>query len=459
MTDAVLPGSFRDPSGFLYIDNNTLLRQINQRYREHYDLLMESGLFRKLVDSGLLIHHEEVDLSLRKTDDAYKVIQPDVIRHISYPYEWCFSQLKDAALVTIQIQKIALEFGMSLKDANAYNIQFDGGKPVLIDTLSFEKYREGEPWVAYRQFCQHFLAPLALMGHKDIRFGQLARLYIDGIPLDLASSLLPFRSRFKFGLLSHVHLHAKSQRRYADKTIDTAGRRRKVSRLGLLGIVDNLETTINKLKWNPSGTEWADYYEDTNYSSAAFDEKKRFLSEMLDKVKPAEVWDIGANTGVFSRLASDNGIPTTAYDIDPSAVESDYRECRQRGESNILPLLLDLTNPSPAIGWENRERMSFVERGPVDMVFALALIHHLAISNNVPLGKIAAFFAGISNWLIVEFVPKDDSQVQRLLASREDIFPDYNEETFVTEFGRYFEIREKRDMADSKRTIYLMRKV
>jgi hypothetical protein len=459
MTDAVLPGSFRDPSGFLFTKNNTLLRQINQCYREQYDLLMQSGLYGKLVESGLLIGHEEVDLSLRRTGDAYKVIRPDVIRHISYPYEWCFSQLKHAALVTIRIQRIALEFGMSLKDSSAYNIQFDGGKPVLIDTLSFEKHREGEPWVAYRQFCQHFLAPLALMSHKDVRFGQLARIYIDGIPLDLASSLLPFRTRLKFGLLSHIHLHAKSQRRYADKAIDAAGGRRKVSRLGLLGILDNLEATVNKLNWNPSGTEWADYYEDTNYSSAAFEEKKQFLSEMLDKVKPDEVWDIGANTGVFSRLASDKGIPTTAFDIDPSAVESGYRECRDKGETNILPLLLDLANPSPAIGWENRERMSFAERGPADMVFALALIHHLAISNNVPLGKIAAFFAGIGRWLIVEFVPKNDSQVQRLLASREDIFPDYNEETFAREFERFFQIHEKRNMADSKRTIYLMESI
>jgi ribosomal protein L11 methylase PrmA len=366
--------------------------------------------------------------------------------------------LKDAALTTLEIQKKALDFGMSLKDCSAYNIQFRRGKPILIDTLSFEKHRDGEPWVAYRQFCQHFLAPLVLISYRDIRLNQLLRIYIDGVPLDLASSSLPFRTRLKFSLLSHIHLHARSQKRFADKTVNISSR--KMSRLSFLGLIDSLESAIKKLKWQAQDTEWIDYYyKDINYSSGALQYKKQIVAEFLDKIKPKVVWDLGANVGMFSRIASDKGIKTISYDIDPAAVEKNYLECVRKGEVNILPLVLDLTNPSPGIGWENQERMSWLERGPVDTVLALALIHHLAISNNLPLDKIAAFFSRICcGSVIVEFVPKSDSQVQRLLSTREDIFPDYTKRFFENEFKEYFTIQRSIKIRDTKRTLYLMQR-
>lgn len=199
-----MPGSFRDPSGFIFFENGSLYRQVNIVYRENYDQLINSGLYETLVRLGLMVSHEEVDLHYARTNSAYRILKPALIPFISYPYEWCFSQLKDAALTTLEIQKKALDFGMSLKDASAYNIQFLDGKPVFIDTLSFEKYEEGQPWVAYRQFCQHFLAPLALMCFSDVRLNQLLRIYPDGIPLDLASCLLPLRTFLKFSLLSHI---------------------------------------------------------------------------------------------------------------------------------------------------------------------------------------------------------------------------------------------------------------
>ena len=421
---------------------------------------MNSGLYDRLVEAGLLIPHAEIDALSPQQDSGtlYKIIRPEVVPFISYPYEWCFSQLKHAALATLEIQQTALDFGMCLKDSSAYNIQFKDCAPVLIDTLSFEKYSEGRPWVAYRQFCQHFLAPLSLMSQKDVRLSQLFRVHIDGIPLDLASALLPARSRLKFGLLSHIHFHAKSQKQYADKPV-SAEKMRKVSRLGLTAIIDSLSSTIGKLQWKPRGTEWADYYEDINYSSEAFDRKRKCVSEFLDEARPKNLWDIGANTGVFSRIAGSKGIPTISLDIDPSAVEKNYLECINSKEKKVLPLLLDLTNPSPAIGWENLERMSLLDRAPADAALALALIHHLAISNNVPLAMLAAFFAGICNWLIIEFVPKADSQVQRLLRSREDIFPGYTQERFETEFGRHFQVCQKRGIAGSDRTLYLMKKL
>jgi len=417
---------------------------------------MNSGLYQALVSEGLLIPHEEVDVEAPLPDKAYKLIKPELIEFISYPYEWCFSQLKDAALTTLRIQKRSLDFGMSLKDCSAYNIQFMRGKPVLIDTLSFEKYKEGQSWVAYRQFCQHFLAPLALMNYKDVRLSQLFRIYIDGVPLDMASLLLPFHTRFRPSLLLHIHLHARSQKRFADKTIDT--KRYKVSRLSFLGIIDSLESAIRNQKWQARGTEWAEYYQGTNYSSDAFEYKKQIVAEFMDKIKPKSVWDLGANIGVFSRIASDKGIQTVSFDVDPVAVEKNYLESVRRKETNILPLVIDLNNPSAGRGWENEERMSLIERGPTDTVFALALVHHLAISNNVPFSRIASFFSRICKWLIIEFVPKSDSQVKRLLSTREDIFTDYTQAAFESEFREYFTIQEFKRIKDSERTLYLMKR-
>ena len=417
---------------------------------------MNSGLYKDLVDNELLIPHEDASPDLAQTEKAYKVILPEQLDYISYPYEWCFSQLKDAALTTIRVQKTALKFDMSLKDSSAYNIQFHKGRPVFIDTLSFEKANLEKPWIAYRQFCQHFIAPLALMSYSDVRLNQLLKIFIDGIPLNLASSLLPRRTNFKFSLFTHIRLHAKSQKSYSDKVIEKKDR--KMSRVGFLGLMDSLERAVTHLKWEPKGTEWAEYYDETNYPDEAFNQKKAIVSEFLQEMNPKMVWDIGANVGVFSRLASELGVKTIAFDVDYSAVEKNYLECRKKEETRILPLLFDATNPSPGIGWQNIERMSFAERGPVDTVLALALIHHLAISNNLPFGKIVNFFREISKSLIIEFVPKSDSQVQRLLANREDIFPDYTLDNFIQEFETSFSIKKRRQIEKSERILFSMQR-
>ena len=368
--DGNVPGSFRDPSGFLFFKDGKIYRQINFSYKENYDLLMSSGLYESLINANLLIPHVEIDAKNIISGKAYKVIQPELIPFVSYPYEWSFSQLKHAALTTLEIQKKSMMFGMSLKDSSAYNIQFRKGSPVFIDSLSFEEYRETEPWVAYRQFCQHFFAPLVLMSFRDIRLNQLLRIYIDGVPLDLASSLLPFQTRFKFYLASHIHFHARSQKYFAHKPIKKTNR--KTTKLSLLGIIDNLESAIKKLKWNPKGTQWADYYDNINYSSLSLEHKREVVAEFVEQVNPKKAWDVGANLGMFSRIASAKGIDVISFDIDPAAVEKNYLECIAQKEEKIFPLLIDLTNPSPGIGWENREIMSFLERGPVELVLALA---------------------------------------------------------------------------------------
>ncbi|MFQ5852426.1 MAG: SAM-dependent methyltransferase [Candidatus Binatia bacterium] len=452
----VISASFRDPNGFLYSSDGLIFRQINKIYAEHYDHLIHSGLYNVLVDARLLIPHEEVALSHAMTRDAYKVIKPDFLAFISYPYEWCFSQLKDAALTTLAVQKRALEYGMTLKDGSSYNIQFHKGMPVLIDSLSFEKYREGEPWVAYRQFCQHFLAPLALMAYKDVRLGQLLRVYIDGLPLAMASSLLPCRAWLRFSLLTHVYLHARSQTYFGQTTVPTG--KYKMSRRSFCGLIENLDAAIKRLQWHNTKTEWSNYYVDTNYSMAALQHKQRVVSEFLSRVNPRTVWDLGANVGLFSQIPAGMGIHTISFDNDYGSVERNYAECVRTGQGRILPLVLDLTNPSPNIGWEQQERLSLFERGPADTVLALALIHHLCISNNVPLRRAAEFFTKVCHSLIIEFIPKVDSQVQRLLASRQDIFTDHTQTMFEKEFTRFFEIEDSTRLVDSERTLYLMRR-
>ena len=449
-----LSASFRDPSGFLFSRAGVLYRQVNRKYEQEYGRLIESGLYDKLVKAGLLIPHVEVEQTLAESELAHKIIQPERAPFISYPYEWSFSQLKDAALATLSIQRRALRVGMSLKDASAYNIQFVRGKATLIDTLSFELYKEGQPWVAYRQFCQHFLAPLALMARRDVRLNQLLRVYIDGVPLDLASELLPSTTRINFGLLTHIHLHASAQKRYSGAEVKA--RAATMSKQAMTGLIDSLDATVRKLEWKPGGTEWGNYYDITNYSDAAFEHKKQLIKEWSARLKPSLVWDLGANNGVFSRIAGEAGAFVVSSDIDPTAVEQNYRQVKGEKTENLLPLLVDLTNPSPAIGWAHEERDSFEARGPADMALALALIHHLAISNNVPLLQVADFFAKIGKWLVIEFVPKVDSQVQKLLVSREDIFPGYTRAGFENAFRQRFRIVEAVNVRESERVLYLM---
>lgn len=459
-SQSFLAASFRDPAGFLFWRDGVLYRQINHAGRVDYDRFIESGLYQSLISEGLLVAHQEVTVDSPVPALLYKIIQPDRVPFISYPYEWCFGQLQDAALTTLKLQKHALKFGMSLKDASAYNIQFVDGRAVLIDTLSFEVYKAGVPWGAYRQFCQHFLAPLALMAYSDVRLSSLLRVYIDGIPLDLASALLPFRTRLIFPLLVHLHIHARAQKRYADVADPTSEKPSRpagqVSEISLMGMIDNLESIVRRLRWQKTKTAWADYYAATNYTSTAIEHKQHLVMTLLDRVQPRSVWDLGANTGFFSRIASAKDIPTVAFDVDPGAVAQNYAMCSLRGEKNLLPLVLDLTNPSPALGWQHEERSSFMERGPVDLIMALALIHHLAIGNNVPLARLAQFFSRLGRWLVVEFVPKSDSQVARLLATRRDIFPDYTPEGFEQAFAPFFRVVSVEKVAESERTIYLL---
>lgn len=445
--------SYRDPSGFVFYLDGTLYRQVNQGYREHYERLMKSGLYDALVKGGLLIPHQETDLPAQ-SPDGYLVIKPELVPFVSYPYEWCFGELRAAALATLTLMKQTLQYGMILKDSSAYNMQFIDGQPILIDSLSFEIYQPGRPWIAYRQFCEHFLGPLSVLAYRDVRLGKLLGVYLDGLPLDFAQALLPTMTRFKLPLLTHVHAHASSQKHYQAKTLNKKSG--GLSLRGLLALIDNLDSAIRSIKWKLPKTTWGDYQ--TNYTATAQASKKRLVAEYIDQARPATVWDFGANDGTYSRLASRTGALTIAFDSDYVAVEKNYQTIVERQEKNLLPLQLDLTNPSAALGWGNAERLSLSQRGPADLIMALALLHHLAIGHNLPFDHIARYLSACGSWLIVEFVPKSDSNAQRLLSAREDIFSNYNQSEFERVFSRYYAIKQAKNINDSERVLYLMKK-
>lgn len=453
-----VPASFRDPAGFLFTEQSILYRQVNPHGYDDYFALMNSGLYQELTDHEWLIPHTEITQYDQQNPPEKIIIKPEEVPFVSYPYEWSFSQLKNAAQLTLKIQKSALDKGLSLKDCSAYNIQFHHGKPILIDTLSFECYQEGEPWAAYRQFCQHFLAPLALMSYNDVRLSQLLRIYIDGIPLDLTSKLLPKKTNLNFAINMHIHLHAKSQTRLSGKTINLETESRQMRKHQLLGLVESLSSGIDKLTWKSSQTDWAEYEKFHNYSPNALQHKHALVSQYLAQTQPTMVWDLGANIGQFSRLASQQEINTIAFDIDPGAVELNYLRTIKDGDRHLLPLVLDISNPSPGLGWALEERASLIERAPVDTIMALALIHHLAIGNNVPFRQLASFFSCIGQWLIIEFIPKSDPQVKKLLQVREDIFTDYNQESFLDEFSAKFDLLATEPIKDSQRTLYLFKR-
>ncbi|MHB8637376.1 MAG: class I SAM-dependent methyltransferase [Fimbriimonadaceae bacterium] len=461
MTKAArLASSFRDPSGFVFRAEGTLYRQVNRFYAEDWEKLNGSGLLADLVSRHILVPHETAAISLALSDSAIAVLRPEPIPFVSYPYEWSFSQLQDAALTTLEVQMAALERGMILKDATAYNVQFLRGKPTFIDTLSFTSYHEGEPWIAYGQFCRHFLAPLALMALVDVRLGALQRVHLDGIPLDLAAKLLPGFTKLRPGLLAHLHVHARAQRADSRDNVDARAKGAHVSRTAMLALIDSLASTVQSLHREPSATEWAGYYADTNYTEAAMQDKHRLVAEFIDAADPASrvCWDLGANTGEFSRIAANRGFYTISMDGDTAAVEKAYLAIREAQAPNILPLLIDLSNPSPAQGWAGSERDSILARGRAGLVLSLALIHHLAIANNVPLAVLAEFFSRVGEFVICEFVPKQDSQVARLLRSRQDIFGDYDAVAFEAAMSLFFEIVRAEAIMDSDRKLYLMRK-
>lgn len=437
--------------------DGVLLRQVQPVWAEEWRAFADSPLARSLVGKGRLVGWQEAPLSDAFDESAAAVIRPDVVPFISYPYEWTFGQLQDAALLTLDVQAAAIAQDWTLKDASAYNVQLRGVQPVLIDHLSFQRLAPESPWVAYQQFCEHFLAPLVLMARRDVRLGRLLRDQLDGIPLDLAAALLPGRTRLTLGLGTHLHLHARSQRSHAGDARKPAEVRLSRSRLSAL--IESLRGTIAGLSWRPAGTEWADYADKdhASYEGGTPDAKESIVRDLLTAAGPGagrSCWDLGANTGRFSAIAASLGYRVLSFDIDPAAAERHYRALKAAGRTDTTPIVMDLADPSPGLGWALRERDSLLDRANADVIMALALVHHLGIGRNVPLAMVMDLFAGLAPQAIVEWVPRGDPMVDILLASREDVFSDYTTEGFEAAVASRFEVRSRTLIPGSPRVLY-----
>jgi len=442
--------SFRDPDASVFRgSDNKVYRQINNSYKEHFDLLLSSGLYKKLVEKKMLVSHQEKNEIIFDVASFYKTLFPEQIECISYPYEWSFSMLKDAALLTLEIMKESLSSGMILKDASPFNVQFVNGKPVFIDTSSFEKYIDGKPWIAYRQFCENFLGPLLLMRYRNMEMNKMLIIYPDGIPVKMISSLLPFKSVFNSGALMHIHFQSLVKSGKGNSKVENV-----LTLKRLLAIIDHLRSCIRNLTPGKSASEWENYYEEDILSNEYLRSKIDIVEEVISELNVTTALDMGSNTGVFSELLAKRNINVVSTDTDPVCIDDLYK----KGNKNILPLVLDFTSPTPATGWANSERSSFWQRCNVDLILALALIHHLSIGKNISFKMLAEKLADSCKLLIIEFVPKSDPKVQMMLQSRKDIFSNYSKEKFEEEFVKHFMIEKQQQVSDSGRVIYLLRK-
>lgn len=458
------PASWRDPSGFIFTrkDSNDRLiyRQVNQSFKEHFDFFISSGCYDHLVKKELLIPHEVIKENLSGSGDFYLTLKPEKVDFISYPYEWSFDMLQDAALLTLQLVKESIPFGMILKDATPYNVQWHKGKFIFLDTLSFEKYDE-EPWIAYRQFCENFLSPLLLMHYAKMPLQQLLLAYPEGIPLPVTKSLLPKRSRFSLNVYLHIHLHSKMARKGSlegEKSKGQVQKTGKLSKQKLLTLISSLESLVQKLKLPEQKSTWSDYYDEA-HSKTYLDEKRNVIQQWISQSRNiSTAADLGGNTGEFSKLLAEKNIRVITTDFDPYCINHLYTEIKTNRLQNIQPLILDLSNPTPAIGVNNEERDSFSGRCNVDLAMALALIHHLAIGKNIPFEMVADLFSRVGKNLIIEFVPKDDEKIKFMLSQKKDIYTSYTQENFEKAFENYFSIQAKQTFNTSGRTLYLMSK-
>lgn len=459
-TAAINAGSFRDRDGRVYHFQDRVLRGLSDSALQNFRQLQEKSFYIKLVESGKVIGTREIPAEENPLPDDVQAqwagfLEHDPVPVISYPYEWTFSMLKAAASLQLHLVERAVSNGFTLKDATPYNIQFVNRKPVFIDIPSFEPLLQGVPWSGYRQFCEMFLFPLFLQAYKGCNFQPFMRAAINGIDVQVAATLFGFRDRFRKGVMSHVWLQAKLDRRFGGSSEDvrsslkSAGFNREL----ILVNVRKLQKLVRKLAWQAAGSQWGDYTKFHNYSTDDHVRKEEFIQAAISVEKPHTVWDIGCNTGQFSRISAQECRQVVATDIDHVAVERLFLD--ENTPENILPLIQNVVDPSPNWGWRGRERSDLQSRSQPDLVLCLALIHHVVISANIPLEEFIDWLAGLTDKLVIEYVSRQDEKVQILLRNKEDKYRDYNRESFETNLRRHFDIRVQQQSNAGNRSLYL----
>ena len=461
------PGSFRDPANRVYLRSGDdgaarVLRGVDAATLDNYRALSQQTFFQDFQSAGKIIATREItsgaDHAAITGDGWAGVLAHDTVPFISYPYEWTFSMLRDAALLQLELTETCLENGWTLKDATPFNIQFVNARPVFIDLPSFEPHEDGTPWVGYRQFCSMFLTPLLLRAHLDIDPAPLMRSYLDGIPPMEAVKFFPGAKRFKPGVLSHIVLPAKVEANILKSERDAvdAKRRepRKQSEAMVVGLVQSLRRLVAKLDYGIKHTDWSHYDRTHSYAEAEHDEKQAFCARHASSKRRGHVWDIGCNTGTFSRIAAPHADMVLSLDGDHDAVEQLYLRERESGTSNLLPMVMNLANISPAQGWAGQERAALDGRASPDLVFVLALIHHTRIGANIPNALFLDWLRSLDAEVVIEFVTRQDEMVVKLLTNKTEQYADYTLAQFVAECEARFTITDRQKLKGGKREIF-----
>jgi SAM-dependent methyltransferase len=458
------PGSFRDPDSRIFIADGRVLRLLTEQGLADWRTLSASAAFDELVGDGSLVGTREAD-DVQNLPDALHggvaaVLEHDVIPFVSYPYEWTFGMLRDAALLQLRILRLALEERMILKDSSPYNVQWRGTKPVFIDVGSFEQLRDGEPWAGYRQFCMLFLYPLLLQAWKDVPFQPWLRGNLSGISPQECRNLLSARDLLRRGVFTHVVLHGRLERRYEERDIDL---KRELKSAGfnhtlILANVKRLEKLIGRLDWQPEHSAWSEYGPETSYSREDAERKASFVAQAVADERPGLVWDLGCNDGRHARIAAEHANYVVAMDADSVVVDRLYRALKEENETRILPLAADVVDPPPALGWRGLERRPLPERGTPDLTLCLALVHHVSIAGNVPVAEFLDWLRGVTRSLVIEFVAPEDPMARRLLArKRPGDHPDYRADWFEQCLSERFDVVRSEPLAAGTRTLYLAR--
>jgi hypothetical protein len=454
------PGSFRDPASTVLRDGGRILRGLGPRAAAAFEATAATATYRDAVADGRIVGTRRLEPSEVPADLAGRyevVLEHETIPFVSYPYEWSFSMLQDAGALHLELLLAALEEGITMKDGYAFNLQFRGASPTFIDVGSFEPVRPG-PWIGYRQYCQTFLYPLMLEAHLGVPFQRTLLGHLDGIPPQEMAKMLRGTKRYRKGVFRNVTVQAAADRRF-----DRGGRKTQED-LAASGFGAELNKALTKkllatttgLRSERSESAWVAYRNTCSYSDADREAKERFIREVVAGRRPGSAWDLGANDGVYARIVAERADHVLAVDYDDVTVDAMYRSFRSDGIRNVLPLVMNLVDPSPARGWRNAERRAFTDRGRPDLVLALALIHHLALAANVPLAQIVEWFADLGGTLVVEFVESQDPMADRLLGNKEaGLFPDYRIEEFERLLGEYFQVTSHLRLPSGGRTLYV----
>jgi SAM-dependent methyltransferase len=458
------PGSFRDPHSRVVEADGAVLRLLSEEGLRDWSALADSELHGRLAAEGKLIGTELVedplDLPSGLVDGAAAVLRHEVVPYVSYPYEWTFAMLKDAALLQLEVLRGALDEGLILKDSSPYNVQWRGTQPVFIDVGSFERLREGEPWVGYRQFCMLFLYPLLLQAYKDMPFQPWLRGKLDGISPQECRDLLSLRDLFRRGVLGHVVLHARLERRQTQSSRDVKSelRRAGFKKELIVANVERLQRLVRKLEWRPGRSAWSEYRSLTHYTDADSERKADFVRAAAADREWNRVWDLGCNDGRYSRIAAEHARSVLAVDADAVVVDALYRSLKEEANGTILPLVVDLVDPSPALGWRGAERRTLADRGAPDLTLCLALVHHISIGGNVPVRDFLDWLRGLDTALVIEFPTPDDPLAQRLLArKRAGTHPDYRRDYFERSLGELFDVETSEELSSGTRVLYFVR--